>query len=198
MDGFQLLKILKSKDYFRTIPVIMLTARAESKDKMKALRIGVDDYLLKPFDEEELLVRIQNLLANAAQRQIENTFFSESRTNDIEENTITIGEADSEWLETLETLILNNIGKFAITGDWIAQELYISRTQLFSKVKQLTGLTLQQYIKEIRLEKARTYLQNQTYSSVKEVVYAIGLKDPKTFTKNFKSRFGKLPSEFLN
>ena len=64
MDGYQLLKVLRSKDYFRQIPVIMLTARADIQDRLTALRIGVDDYLLKPFEEEELIARIQNLLKN--------------------------------------------------------------------------------------------------------------------------------------
>ncbi|MBK9337871.1 MAG: response regulator [Lewinellaceae bacterium] len=69
MDGYRLLEQLKSNEATRHIPVVMLTARAEAQDKLKALRIGVDDYLLKPFDEEELLVRIENLLRNAANRQ---------------------------------------------------------------------------------------------------------------------------------
>ena len=69
MDGYQLLEALKSSDATRHIPIIMLTARAEAKDKLKALRIGVDDYLTKPFDEEELLVRIENLLDNQAVRK---------------------------------------------------------------------------------------------------------------------------------
>ncbi|MFQ5447139.1 MAG: ATP-binding protein, partial [Saprospiraceae bacterium] len=69
MDGFQLLEKLKGSDVWRNIPVIMLTARADISDKLKALRIGVDDYLLKPFEEEELLVRIDNLLKNYQKRR---------------------------------------------------------------------------------------------------------------------------------
>jgi DNA-binding response OmpR family regulator len=69
MDGHQLLEKLKSDDATRHIPVIMLTARVDVRDKLRALSIGVDDYLLKPFDEEELLVRIENLLKNQAARR---------------------------------------------------------------------------------------------------------------------------------
>ena len=68
MDGFQLLHKLKSSDVFRHLPIIMLTARADLQDKLKALRIGVDDYLLKPFEEDELLARIDNLLQHNLQR----------------------------------------------------------------------------------------------------------------------------------
>jgi YesN/AraC family two-component response regulator len=192
MDGYELLEKLKSNEKWRNIPVIMLTARAAIDDKLKALRIGVDDYILKPFNEGELLARIENLLSNAIQRQVSHLVEEEII---IEKASIT--QADAKWLQHLEELILDNIGKFAMTSDWLTKELFISRTQLFLKIKQLTGLTLQQYIKEIRLEKARIYLQNRTYSTVKEVVYAVGLKDTKSFSKNFKKRFGKSPSEYL-
>jgi signal transduction histidine kinase/DNA-binding response OmpR family regulator/AraC-like DNA-binding protein/Txe/YoeB family toxin of Txe-Axe toxin-antitoxin module len=70
MDGFQFLEVLKSRAYFQQIPVIMLTARADIQDKLKALRIGVDDYLLKPFEEDELFARIHNLLKNSQLRQV--------------------------------------------------------------------------------------------------------------------------------
>ena len=69
MDGFQLLSTLKSNDTYCSIPIIMLTARAELQDKLKALRIGVDAYLVKPFEEEELFARIENLLHNARLRR---------------------------------------------------------------------------------------------------------------------------------
>lgn len=69
MDGFQLLEKLKTDDNLRSLPIVMLTARAEMQDRLKALRIGVDDYLTKPFEEEELFARLKNLLNNAKMRQ---------------------------------------------------------------------------------------------------------------------------------
>ena len=69
MDGYQLLEKLKGSDQFRGIPVIMLTALADLKDKLKALRIGVDDYMTKPFEEEELMARVENLLRHRQWRQ---------------------------------------------------------------------------------------------------------------------------------
>ena len=68
MDGFQLLEKLKGDDRWRHIPVVMLTARADMRDKLRALRIGVDDYVLKPFEEDELLARVENLLSNYGRR----------------------------------------------------------------------------------------------------------------------------------
>lgn len=80
----------------------------------------------------------------------------------------------------------------------IAQALFIGRTQLFQKVKQLTGLTLNQYIKEVRLNRARDLLVNpEITTSVKQVAYSVGFKDTKNFSRNFKKRFGKSPSEYL-
>lgn len=195
MDGYEFLETLKSHDVFRYIPVIMLTARAESRDRLKALRIGVDDYIIKPFDEEELLVRIENLLANVSSRigLLNTTIPKETSTPPPP----LMSQEDSEWLEKLETYILQTIGQFDVNSEQIAQELFISRTQLFKRVKRLTGLTLSQYIKQIRLEKARMYLTNRKYSTIKQVAYAVGLKDAKTFSQNFKKRYGKLPSEYL-
>lgn len=196
MDGYEFLEHLKAHEIYKHLPIIMLTARAENKDRLRALRIGVDDYLIKPFDEEELLVRIENLLQNAQNRLM-------YQKDLVKENLPTNGTKkvkekvqNSEFLEKLEIYILETIGKHSITAETIAQEMYISRTQLFQTIKAETGLTLRQYVLAIRLEKARTFLIEKKYSSVKEVAYAIGYKDTKTFSNNFKKRFGRLPSSF--
>ncbi|MEN0006280.1 MAG: ATP-binding protein [Bacteroidota bacterium] len=197
LDGFQLVTALKANASFRTIPIIMLTARAESKDKLTALRIGVDDYLLKPFDEEELLVRIENLLSNAAHRRSYLHEMDQEGTTTAKE-AATISPADSEWLVQLEDVLQASLGDFKLSADKVAQALFIGRTQLFQKIKRLTGLTPNQYIKEVRLNRARDLLIDaDTTTSVKQVAYEVGFKDTKNFSRNFKKRFGKSPSEYL-
>ena len=104
MDGFQFLETIKSKDRWRHLPVIMLTAKVNARAKLKALRIGVDDYLNKPFQEEELKARIENLLYNYRERL---TLFSENGKKDpdtsIHEKPI-ISQVDAEWLENVESI----------------------------------------------------------------------------------------------
>ena len=196
MDGFQLLEKLKSDDRFRHIPVIMLTARAEMKDKLKALRIGVDDYMIKPFEQEELLIRMENLLNNSRERQLAN---NPQRTTGNEENSFeqSINAIDLEWLTTLEETVLEKISKFDFNVEALAREMNMGKRSLERKIKTLVGMTPAKYIQEIRLTRARRLLEEGFYHSVKEVTYAVGLKHPTNFSKCFEKRFGKLPSEFF-
>ena len=188
MDGFKLLKNLKANQDWATIPVVMLTARTKSEDKLKALRIGVDDYLGKPFEEEELLVRIENLLNNYAERlAFQNENKSEALPFPLEQ----------EWMERLERCVQTHLGTFNLTMDQLAREMNMSRTSFFNKVKKLTGLSPNQYLQESRLVYARKLLEKAQVRSVKEAAFQVGIKNVKYFCKLFKKRFGDLPSDLL-
>lgn len=194
MDGYELLQKLKTKDETRLIPVIMLTARTDVQDKLKALRIGVDDYITKPFDEEELLARVENLLRNKAVRN-ENVN-STSEENGFTEQTNILG-ADKDWLENFEVYIKNNISNEFLTIPNISSEFAMSESTLLRQVKRLTGLTTLQYLQEVRLSEARQLLENRTYKSIAEVAAKIGYADTRSFTRRFKSRFGKSPVDMV-
>lgn len=199
MDGFQFLEQLKSSDNWRHIPFVMLTARADLGDRLKALRIGVDDYLTKPFEEEELLVRVANLLKNYKERSAVFQLVT-SELESEEEQTINepfLSKEDQEWLEKLETLTLSHLHDSIFNVEKLAGLLFISRRQLQRKVQQLTGLLPNNYIQEARLHKAKTLLENKTVSSVKAVAFEVGIRNVKYFSKGFKKRFGKLPSTYL-
>lgn len=191
MDGYQLLEKLKSSDATRHIPVIMLTARADVRDKLKALRIGVDDYLVKPFDEEELVVRIANLLRNQMMRQAEVAAEADSTTP-------LISEEDKLWLEKFETFVQANLASDILTIPALADTFAMSESSLLRQLKRLTGLTPSQYLQETRLDKARQLLEDRTHKSIAKVAYEIGYTDARSFSRAFKSRFGKLPSDLLN
>jgi DNA-binding response OmpR family regulator len=106
MDGYALLKELKENNQYRSIPVIMLTAKADKEDKLNALRIGVDDYLLKPFDEDELLARISNLIENNVSRQTEWQKVSlEGTSKEAESEAVIFTKENSEWLAKLEKTV---------------------------------------------------------------------------------------------
>ncbi len=202
MDGFQLLTALKTSDAFCAIPVVMLTARADMQDKLKALRIGVDDYLIKPFEEEELFARIENLLKNAQHRQsaqLEN-LHTNLNEGEKENNTIEISSLcvdDLKWLSELENIVLKNIGDYNLSTDRMADMLFISRSQFYRRVRSLTGLTPIEYLQEVRFNHARLLLEQGLVSSVKSAAAAIGLRHVQNFSQHFKERFGKLPSDFL-
>ena len=199
MDGYQLLKVLRSKDYFRSIPIVMLTARADIQDKLTALRIGVDDYLLKPFEEEELLVRINNLLKNYSIRKsipVEVLADEVASEANIKENVVS--KKDQEWLELLEKTILENIADSRFNMDFLGEKMLTSRRQLQRRIKKIVGLTPKEYINEIRLYEARQLLETGQTDSIKKTASQVGFTDSQYFSIQFKERFGKVPSEYLN
>lgn len=198
MDGFQLLDQLKSDDRWRHIPVVMLTARADIQDKLRALRIGVDDYLLKPFVEDELLARVENLLHNARGRQLEIVGEKgEEQADTVSLQSFLPSEEEQDWLSKLEKTVEHEINNENFKADALAEAMLMSRTRFFQQLKRLTGITPNEYILEVRFRKARTLLETQKVRSIKELSYAVGFRDVDYFSKQFKTRFGKSPSEYV-
>ena len=195
MDGFQLVQTLKSDPHLQGIPVVMLTARADIQDKLRALRIGVDDYLLKPFDEEELLTRIHNLLGRYRERL---GFAQEAASATLEDNDPSgsddLSPVATGWLEELEALVRSEVQNDLLTVTWLSQKIFLSERQLQRRIRMLTGLSPNQYIREVRLQEARRLLETREASSVKEAAYAVNFKDEKYFSQLFRERFGKTPS----
>lgn len=198
MDGFQLLRALKSSEEYRHIPVIMITAKAGAADRLQALRIGVDDYLLKPFLEDELLARVDNLLRNYQARL---THFLEHHALEASGETslpkMLVNEQEQEWLKKLEDVVEQHLGNFDLTVEMLASAMTMSRTQFFREVKRMTGLTPSQYLQEARFQKARLLLETHKVDSVKAAAYGVGFKQVKHFSRQFRKRFGHLPSAYL-
>lgn len=188
LDGYQLLERLKSRDATRHLPFIMLTARADTRDKLKALRLGVDDYLIKPFDEEELKVRIANLLSNQGIRLA--TIAEEQAAPTLP----LLSAAEQAWLSEFEAYVDDNLSSDILTVPLLAQAFAMSESTLYRQLKRLSGLSPGQYLKETRLDQARQLLENRTYDSVEQVANAVGYGDYRSFSRSFKQRFGKLPS----
>ncbi len=195
MDGFQLLNKLKTNEKYRHIPVLMLTARAGKDDKLKALRIGVDDYMTKPFEQEELFVRVENMLRNNLERQKQR---AETKSVLIEASDNETNHSSEEliWLEATEALVKKHLVDPKFNTQALADKLQISRIHLFRRLKNTTGLSPSQYIKEARLVQARQLIENQTYDSIKAVAYSVGMHHLGSFASQFKARFGKSPSAF--
>ena len=193
MDGYQLLEELKSTDQFRHIPTIIITAKAAIMDRLQALRIGVDDYLIKPFIEEELIARVENLLANTYNRK---EWYMNNKNSSFNDPAMKITHEDQKWLNNLEKLVATRMQDSQFNVDAMSKEMHLSRTQFFRKLKKLTGLSPSEYLIEARLQKARKLMENNTYSSVKAVAGAVGIQRI-YFSAIYKKRFGTLPSEEL-
>jgi signal transduction histidine kinase/DNA-binding response OmpR family regulator len=188
LDGEQFVKYVKAQKKYLSIPIIMLTARSNQSDKLKMLRIGIDDYITKPFVAEELLVRIQNLLENYNKR------FKEFTT--VEPLPLQKGN-DEEWLADLEKTILASLANNELKVGQLAQKMAMSRRNLERKLKLLTGLSPLSYIHEIRLTFARKLLEAGNLPTVKSVAHEVGYKNANYFAKLFEQRFGRLPSSYF-
>ncbi|MCB0737389.1 MAG: response regulator [Bacteroidetes bacterium] len=185
MDGMELLEALKANEETKNIPVIMVTARADDADKLTALEIGVNDYITKPFYARELLARVNNLLSKAANRiEANNEQEPISTDDDLQIDKI---------LEAIKANISNN--EFNVVD--LAEQVGYSERQLRRNIKRLKGVTPNTLIKELKLTQARTFLEQQQYATVAEVMYACGFKSAGHFTKDYFNRFGKKPSEYF-
>lgn len=178
MDGHALVTEIKNRNI--DIPILMLTARVDSEAKIKMLRLGIDDYLTKPFEEEELLIRIQNGLSNYNSRKL---FVTE---NSVEP----IAETKDTFIEELEQHIAEHCTHhyFGITE--ISHHFNLSVSSLYRKVKSLTGLSPKSLITEVRLQKARKQLELHPSTNVKELAQEVGFKNYTHFNDLFEKRFG--------
>jgi signal transduction histidine kinase/DNA-binding response OmpR family regulator/streptogramin lyase len=190
-DGFELADTLKNDERTSHIPIIILTALATEADKLRALRMGVDDYLAKPFSPDELRARAANLVRNYRRRQ---TFRAQGVHIEFESTP----SADQVWLKEIEEHCLAAIDKRLDLGaGYLADQMALSERQLLRRLNVLTGLSTQQYIQEVKLQKARHQLEHKTFNTVSEIAYACGFNTPNYFAKVFRQRFGKLPSDYL-
>lgn len=187
MDGHQLLARLKADEATRHLPVVMLTARADVRDKLWALRVGVDDYLLKPFETPELLARLANLLANQTARQ----------QALAEPPHPALPQINQQWLETFEGYVRQHMADITLTVPHLAEQFAMSESTLLRQLKRLTGLSPSQYVQAVRLDQARYLLENRVCNTVAEVAARTGYEDARSFSRSFRARFGKLPSELL-
>lgn len=187
MNGTELLVALKNSPKYRHIPVIMLTAKTDEHQKLDALKLGVDDYLTKPFSADEVLARANNLVRNHLQR----TEYSESETTETE-------VADDDNLIKRITLhVKENIGDYNITVSDIAHQMALSERQLYRKVNALTGLTPNQLIREIKLREAMEKLNSKSVTKVSALAKEVGFESSAYFSKLFYVRFGKKPQEII-
>lgn len=193
MDGFTFLQKIHERELFSHTPVIMLTARSLETDKLQGLQLGVDDYITKPFNTNELLARIENLLKNKQEREA----WQQAITKEPIVEAIPL-TAEQALLKKAEFLIIEELANSNFKVGDLAKALNYSQRQLERIIKKLTGLSPLNFIKEIRLQQARQLLENRQFSTIAEVGHEVGFADPGYFSKVYYKRFGKRPSEVLS
>ena len=187
--GYDLCNAVKSNMMTNHIPILMLSAKDTPQDIALGYDCGAEDYILKPFSMEILIQKINNII-----KYRKNSLMEYDSGNEIENTDYNKG--GNQFYEKLIGLIHDNISnsEFGITN--ICEELNISRTQLYRKVKAVTDIPISTLIRNLRMEKAYELFKNNDYT-VSEVMYQVGINSNSYFTKTFKEYFNILPSEFI-
>ncbi|MCB0589273.1 MAG: helix-turn-helix domain-containing protein, partial [Phaeodactylibacter sp.] len=175
------------------IPIILLTARADTASKLQGLRSGADAYLSKPFNPEELKVRLHQLFElrqRLRQRYGGNAFGKNIPPPHKEEDAF---QKEDAFLKKVRAVIEKKLSDPEFDVQQLSRELGLSRSQLFRKVKGLTGKSIILYIRSVRLHQAREMLQS-TDMNISEVGYAVGFTNPAYFSTAFLNEFGENPS----
>jgi DNA-binding response OmpR family regulator len=187
MDGLALFENLRTHPDLQAIPVLMLTARTDVAVRDHALQLGVADYMTKPFDAEELHTRLQNLLERADER----TYWRNQPTDP--DPTDISPEMSDKWLQTLADHIRNRLTDPNFTVDDLATVLHMSRSQLYRRVKERSGLSPVAFVQEIRLQMAYGLLKTESCKTLKEITFAVGFQKSFYFKELFQKRFGINP-----
>jgi len=190
MDGITFCEKVKSNILTLHIPIIMLTAKAGTENKIRGFESGVDDYLTKPFSVEELLSRVKNLIK---QRDIlRRHFLKEISQLSSKEK---ISSQDEIFIESAVQLVEKHLSNFDFDAETFVNEIGISRSQLHRKLKATTGQSLTGFIRLIRLKHAEQLL-NKKAGNVADIAYQVGFNSPAYFSKCFYEQFKKHPSQF--
>ena len=190
-DGYQLACEMKQNRLLNHIPVIMLTAKTSDEDRIKGLRCGVEAYIRKPFQPEELLISIENIFEN---RRILKEKYMSVITRDSSENKLD-NDDNLKFLQTISNIIHSEINNPQMNSTFLADKMAMSISQLSRKLNGITGYSTISYVLQLKLNKARKMLAD-TDISVTEVSDACGFYDSSYFARAFKKEFGVSPSHY--
>jgi CheY-like chemotaxis protein len=193
MDGHALYAALKADPELDFIPVILLTAKATLDDKIAGLEAGVDDYLTKPFDRNELVARVSNLIAS--RQRLRERLAQQARPS-VHAAPVNVTSTDEAFLEQVRDVIEEGMPDENFSVDKLAERLAMSRGHAHRRLRELLDETPTDVIRRIRLERAAQLLAGRS-GSVSEVAYAVGFKSVSHFSRSFRDHFEMTPSQHL-
>jgi signal transduction histidine kinase/ligand-binding sensor domain-containing protein/DNA-binding response OmpR family regulator len=193
MDGLELCKRVKTDVSYSHIPLILLSAKTDTPTKIEGLKKGADVYLDKPFSFEQLQAQINSIIENRNHIRLN---FIKSPLLYFKQNTPPDDNGQAEFVEKLNAMILANMADENFTIDVYAGQFAMSRSNFHKKIKNITGMTPNDYMKLIRLTQSAQLLASGKYK-INEVCYMTGFNTPSYFSKCFYAHFGKLPSELI-
>ncbi|WP_090122707.1 two-component regulator propeller domain-containing protein [Lutibacter oricola] len=191
MDGIVLCDLLKTTQETSHIPVIMLTAKISQESEMEGLKNGADAYIRKPFDLEMVKLKMQNLLKH--REELRKKF---NREITLQPNEVTVTSTDEIFLQKAIEIVEENMMNDEFSVEILVKGMSLSRSTFYLKIKELTGLSSGEFIRNIRLKRAMQLLDKSNLS-VKEIMYMTGFNTASYFSKCFKKQFGVIPSKYV-
>ena len=193
MSGLELCVALKQDIRTSHIPIILLTAKTTTQDKTEGYQVGADSYITKPFSADLLQSRVVNLLnqrKKLAEQIVHSKIYKQTLLND------SIHQLDNEFLEKIIRIIRENSYSEALDVEFIARQVNMSHSNLYKKMKALTGLSVNEFIRKTRMKQAEELLLTGKYT-ISEVSFRVGINKTAYFRQCFKEEFGVSASEYL-
>lgn len=191
IDGFEVCKRIKNNINISHIPVILLTAKTDTESKVEGLEAGADAYIEKPFAASHLIAQIDNLLKKKEEYQ---RAFASNPLSEV--HAVSQNKLDEDFIEQCTKIILDNLDNTDFSINSLAQELNMSRTSVFTKIKGIMGMTPNDFIKVTKLKTAAKLLAEGKYR-ISEITYIVGFSSSSYFAKCFQKQFGILPTDFV-
>jgi signal transduction histidine kinase/DNA-binding response OmpR family regulator len=188
--GYEVCETLKLDTRTSHIPIVLLTAKVEIQDRISGIKHGADAYLVKPFNVDELLVQIDNLIRSRALLIEKFKMYQADQLDDQP-----YAERENEFLQNLNNLITKEMSNSELNVDTVCDSLSMSRTQLHRKIKALTDKSITAYIRSFRLSKALKLIKSTTLT-IQQIAYETGFSDSSYFHKSFVKEYNKKPTEF--
>jgi len=185
-NGYEVCEVLKKDQRTSHIPIVLLTAKADTESRIAGIEHGADAYMLKPFEKKELTVQLENLLELREQLQ------SRYRQLDQLPSQDTASNQEDEFIISLRTTVEENMEDEDFGIRELCQAMAMSRTQLHRKIKALTGRSTSSYVRYLRLIRAKKILSSTDWN-ISQIAYEVGFKDPKYFSRTFSEEFGESP-----
>lgn len=190
-DGISLLKEIRTDELASHLPVVLFSAKASLESRLEGLAHGADAYIPKPFSPEELKLTIRNLF-NTIRKNRENYQAGIQSAKTFEERI----KSENPYVNKVIGSIINNIDDHEYSVNELSSDMAVSRSQLHRKLATLTGFSTTNFIRMVRLEKARDLLLNND-GNISEIAFKCGFSSQSYFTKSFTEHFGKSPSQFI-
>lgn len=196
MDGITFCKIIKGDVRTSHIPVIMLTAKDSLQNKEEGYLAGADSYLTKPFSASLLRSRIHNLLES--RKKLANQFSNNLNINSDKSIILheSLNQLDNEFIQKITQIIEDNLKSEKIDVTYLADKLCMSKSTLYRKIKALTGISTNEYVRKIKMQNAEKLMLEGRYT-ISEIAFRVGMNSPVYFRQCFKEEFGISPSEYL-